>query len=245
MTTDQLRERVAVACRVIALEGYTDLTLGHVSARHPGERTMWIKRKGLALDEVEPDDVIALDLDDPHALINREYHLESVMHTEIYRARPDVNAVIHGHPLYGTALGATDGTLAYLTHDAVLFTDGIGIYDDGPALVTERAQATRVAEALGHRRVALLRNHGVAVAGEDVRWAVLTAVTLERAVRFQSIAHSLGAPRPIEQQDAEYLRPMKYQEFLLDDYWAAWERRVARVRGGVVPRQAVAVEARG
>jgi L-fuculose-phosphate aldolase len=231
VTTDQLRERVAIACRLIAMEGFTDLTLGHVSARLPGQRTIWIKRKGLALDEVDPEHVIPLDLDDPDAFLrNRDYHLESVMHTEVYRARPDVNAVIHGHPLYGTALGATDGSLRYMTHDAVLFTDGLGIYDDGPALVTEKGQAVRVAEALGTRRAALLRNHGVVIAGEDVRWAVLTAVTLERAIRFQAIAASLGEPHPIHQADAETLRPMKYQEFLLDDYWAWWERRVARQR---------------
>lgn len=230
MTIDQLRADVATACRLIALEGFADLTLGHVSARLPGARTVWIKRKGLALDEVEPEDVIALDLDDPDALADRAYHLESVMHTEVYRARPDVNAVIHGHPLYATALGATDATLRYMTHDAVLFTDGLGIYDDGPALVTEVGQATRVAAALGTRRAALLRNHGVVVAGEDIRWATLTAITLERAIRFQVTAAALGEPRPISQADAEILRPMKYQEFLLDDYWASWERRVLRQR---------------
>jgi len=61
---------------------------------------------------------------------------------------------------------------------------------------------------------------------------VLTAITLERAIRFQVTAAALGAPRPISQADAEILRPMKYQEFLLDDYWASWERRVARQRAG-------------
>ncbi len=61
----------------------------------------------------------------------------------------DVNSVIHGHPLYGTALGATDATLEFLTHDAVLFTDGLGIYDEGPALVTEASQGRQVAAALG------------------------------------------------------------------------------------------------
>ena len=132
-------------------------------------------------------DVIALDLDDPGAYASPDYHLESVMHVEVYRARDDVNSVIHGHPLYGTALGATDATLQLLTHDAVLFTDGLGIYDEGPALVTEASQGRQVAAALGYRRACLLRNHGVVIAAEDVRWAVLTAVTLERAVRFQSI----------------------------------------------------------
>jgi L-fuculose-phosphate aldolase len=226
--TDELRRRVAVACRVIALEGYLDLTLGHVSAREPGSRTVWIKRKGVGLDEVEPDDVIALDLDDEAAFEGADYHLESVMHAEIYRVRPDVGSVIHGHPLYGTALGATTASLEYLTHDAVLFTDGLGVYDEGPALIMQRSQGEAVAQALGGRRAALLRNHGVVVAGEDVRWAVLTAVTLERATRFQVIASALGPSRPIPADSAEVLRPQKYQESFLDDYWGAWERRVAR-----------------
>ena len=226
MNQDALRERVATACRVIALEGYVDLTLGHVSARNPGSRTIWIKRKGVALDEVEPDDVIALDIDDPAALESADYHLESVMHTEVYRARPDVGSVIHGHPVYGTALGSTDGQLQLLTHDAVLFADGIGDYDDGPALIMNRDQGRRVALALGSRRAALLRNHGVVIAGEDVRWAVLAAVTLERAIRFQAIAATLGAARPIPQDGAERLSPQKYQDGFLDEYWAAWVRRV-------------------
>jgi L-fuculose-phosphate aldolase len=226
MTPDQLRERVATACRVIALEGYVDLTLGHVSARNPGERTVWIKRKGPGLDEVEPSDVIALDMDDPDAFASADYHLESVMHTEIYRLRPDVGSVIHGHPVYGTALGATDGRLQMLTHDAVLFADGIGVYDDGPELIMNQDQGRRVAEALGGRRAALLRNHGVVLAGDDVRWAVLAAVTLERAIRFQSIASTLGGPRPITQDGAERLHPLKYREGFLDEYWAAWVRRV-------------------
>lgn len=226
MNDADLRERVATACRIIALEGYVDLTLGHVSARNPGARTIWIKRKGPALDEVSPDDVIELDIDDPSALERADYHLESVMHTEVYRMRPDVGSVIHGHPVYGTALGSTDGQLQLLTHDAVLFADGIGIYDDGPALITDREQGARVAQALGSRRAALLRNHGVVIAGEDVRWAVLAAVTLERAVRFQAIAATLGQPRPIPQDGAERLGPQKYQEAFLDEYWGAWVRRV-------------------
>jgi L-fuculose-phosphate aldolase len=227
---DRLRERVAAACRIVAIEGYVDLTLGHVSGREPGSRTIWIKRKGVALDEVDPDDVIALDLDDPGALASPDYHLESVMHAEVYRARDDVNSVIHGHPVYGTALGATDATLEFLTHDAVLFTDGLGIYDEGPALVTEVSQGRAVAAALGARRAALLRNHGVVIAGEDVRWAVLTAVTLERAVRFQSIVSTLGAGRAIPLESAVVLRPQKYQDRFLDEYWAAWVRRVDRTR---------------
>jgi L-fuculose-phosphate aldolase len=228
--SDELREQVALACRVIALEGYVDLTLGHVSAREPGSRTVWIKRKGPALDEVEPADVIALDLDDPDALAASAYHLESVMHTEVYRAREDVGSVIHGHPAYATALGSTDARLQMLTHDAVLFADGIGEFDEGPDLVTDPERGARVAAALGQRRAALLRNHGVVIAGEDVRWAVLTALVLERAIRFQVLAGSLGALRPISDTDARALLPQKYRDSFMDEYWSAWARRVERAR---------------
>ncbi len=227
----ELRERVALACRMIALEGYVDLTLGHVSARAPGSRTVWIKRKGPALDEVRTDDIIALDLDDTEALTRPDYHLESVMHTEVYRARPDVGSVIHGHPLYATALGSTSAQLLMLTHDAVLFADGVGEFDEGPELVTDQARGARVAAALGNRRAALLRNHGVVIAGEDVRWSVLAAIVLERAIRFQSIAGSLGEPRPIGGEDALALQPQKYRDGFMDEYWAAWVRRVERTRG--------------
>jgi len=124
-----LREQVACACRILALEGYADLTLGHVSGRIPGTPTIYIKRKGIALGEAEPDDVIAFELDDADALDSPEMHLEAVLHTEVYRARPDVGAVVHGHPPHATALSATGASLELLTHDAVLFVDGLPVYD--------------------------------------------------------------------------------------------------------------------
>ena len=222
LTAQSVREGVAWACRILALEGYADLTLGHVSARPAGGDTIYIKRKGVALGEVEPDDVV--DLDDPTA----DLHLETVLHTEIYARRPDVGAVIHGHPPYATALGATSAELELLTHDAVLFADGVAFFEESPELITERGQGSAVAEALGSRRALILRNHGVVVADKDVRWAVLSAITLERAVQLQTIASTLGDLRPITSEDAQRMFADKYQERFLDEYWAAWIRRARR-----------------
>jgi ribulose-5-phosphate 4-epimerase/fuculose-1-phosphate aldolase len=222
LTAQSVREGVAWACRILALEGYADLTLGHVSARPPGGDVIYIKRKGVALGEVEPDDVV--DLDDPDA----DLHLETVLHTEIYARRPDVGAVVHGHPPYATALGATSARLELLSHDAVLFAEGVSFFEESAELITEREQGRAVAEALGSRRAVILRNHGVVVADKDVRWAVLSAITLERAVRLQTIAATLGELRPIPKEAAESLYAAKYQERFLDEYWAAWIRRARR-----------------
>ena len=148
----------------------------------------------------------------------------------MYRARPDVGAVIHGHPLYATALAACQAELSLLTHDAVLFADGLALFEDTPELVTGPQLGQAVARALGARRVVLMRNHGVLVVGKDLRWAVLAAVTLERAVRFQAIASALGPLRPISREWAERLYPEKYHDRLLDEYWAAWDAEGAPPR---------------
>jgi len=220
-----LREQVAWACRILASEGYADLTLGHVSARG-SDGEIWIKRKGVALDEVEADDVVAID--DTDAVL----HLETVLHTGVYSVRPDVGAVVHGHPPYATALGATAADLALLTHDGVLFADGVGRFDD-PDLIVDDDQGGRVAAALGSRRAVLLNNHGVLVVGKDVPWAVLAAATLERSAQLQSIASTLGELRPISPELARQLLPVKYRDEFVQEYWAAWQRRVLRDGGGL------------
>lgn len=220
-----LREQVAWACRILASEGYADLTLGHVSARG-ADGEILIKRKGIALDEVEPEDVVAID--DTDALL----HLETVLHTSVYNVRPDVGAVVHGHPPFATALGATDADLSVLTHDGVLFADGVPRFDD-PDLIVENEQGDSVAAALGEKRAVLMRNHGVLVVGKDVPWAVLTAVTLERAARLQSIAATLGSLQPITGDNARRLQPLKYRDEFVQEYWHAWQRRVARGNGGL------------
>ena len=224
-SAELLKERVAWACRILALEGYADLTLGHVSARGPDGR-VYIKRKGVALDEVAAEDVV--EADDASA----DLHLETVLHTEVYRARPDVGAVVHGHPPYATSLAATGAELELLTHDAVLFADGLARFDD-PDLIVEDGQGAAVARALGSRRAVLLGNHGVLVVGKDVPWVVLAAVTLERAVRLQAIAGTLGELRPISLEAAQRLQPVKYRDGFVEEYWAAWLRRLRRAGEGL------------
>lgn len=225
-----LRQAVAWACRILAMDGHGDLTLGHVSARAPGRPSILMKRKGLALDEITPADVLTINLDAAKVGGEGEVHLEAVLHTEIYKARPDVGAVIHTHPPYVTAFGATDARLLYLSHDALLFPEGIALYEDSADLVMSSKVGATIARYLENRRAIILRNHGVLIVGRDVRWAVLTAVTLERAVRLQAIAMSLGTPHPIPDKDVLSLHTSKYRDEFLDEYWAYWIRSL-RMRG--------------
>lgn len=254
---ERLRDRayknqVATACRVVAASGYGDVTMGHVSVFDRDRGLMYIKRKGLGLDEVEWTDVLVHPIDDDEALHNTPgMHFEASMHTEVLKAREDVHSVIHSHPPYAVAMGASEATLQMVSHDAVMFAEhGVPAIDDHE-LITTSAQGARVAAALGPARALLLRGHGVVVAGEDVRWAVRAAVCLERAIKAQMHASMLGPLRPIPEDVAKDFFKRKYtaKKFLsiadedrssdgtsLDEFWDYWERS-ARRTDAVVPRQ--------
>jgi L-fuculose-phosphate aldolase len=228
VTPEPLATQVAWACRILAAHGYEDLTLGHVSARRDDEHeVMWIKRKGVSLAEVSPADVLRFpidgDLESAH-----DMHLEAVLHTEVYRRRPDVRCVVHGHPVHATALGAAHADFAFLSHDAILFNQGVASLEQVPELIVGRGQGQVVAEALGARSALLMRNHGVLLVGKDVPWAVLAAVTLERAVQMQATAASLGELRPVPDDLVEPLHDMKYRDAFTREYWDAWIRELRR-----------------
>ena len=231
---DEAREQVAAACRIVARFGHEDLTLGHVSVRGPEPNTILVKGKGKALSEVTASDVITVRLDDERGHQVPGAHLETVMHTEAYRAHPELGSVIHTHPVYGTAFGATTGKLEFISHDAVLFRDGLSRYEGTGSLVTTREEGRAVVAALGARRAVLLQNHGVLIVGEDVRWAVLAAVTLERAIQLQAIARGLGELAPLPQSSVDRLYPVKYPPEFVEEYWDAW-CRVNNYDGGVGP----------
>jgi L-fuculose-phosphate aldolase len=224
---DSPATQVAWACRILAAHGYEDLTLGHVSARDSEPDAMWIKRKGVSLAEVAPSDVLRTSINGDLQNAS-DMHLEAVLHTEVYRARPDVRCVVHGHPLHATAFGAAHADLAFISHDAVLFKEGIAALDEVPELIVGKSQGEVVARALGERSALLMRNHGVVVVGKDVPWAVLTGLTLERAVQLQATAASLGELRPVPDEAVEPLHEMKYQDAFLSEYWDAWVRELRR-----------------
>ena len=223
----QATQQVALACQIIARFGHEDLTLGHASVRGPDGRTIYIKRKGKALREVRAEDVMPISLDQADGYLAAGAHLETVMHTEAYRARPDVGAVIHTHPLHSVAMGATQQGLAILSHDGLMFPDGVPIFEGTAGLVTSPGQGKAVAQALGAGRAVLLRNHGILVVGEDIRWAVLAAITLERAAQLQFVARALGDTVPIPRQAAGELFGTKYTDEFTDEYWMAWCRLVS------------------
>lgn len=214
-----LREQIAWSCRILAQDGQGDYTLGHVSARAMDGLTVLMKRYGIGLEEVTPEDVLRLDLDGNLLEGAGRVHLEYVLHTEIYRARPLVHSVIHTHPPYTTAFGATDARLEMLNHDAVLFRDGLASFNGTAEMIQTAQQGQQVADALGEHLVILLRGHGVVVTGKSVPWSTYAALTLERVLRIQSLAQSFGNLMPMSSEMANRVFPDKYRDGHVSSYW--------------------------
>jgi L-fuculose-phosphate aldolase len=237
MTEDSyLKEQVSIACRAVAREGYADLTLGHVSVLEPDTERVYIKRKGPGLHEIEPEDVLVHPLHDDEALKTTPHmHLEAVLHTEMYKRHPGVGAVIHSHPPYSTAFSATDAQFKMVNHDSLLFTDGIARFDEF-RLIEEPEEGAQVAAQIGECRAILLGNHGSVVVGPTIGWAVLAAITLERAIHIQMVAEQLGNVREIPLEEARTFAHRKYKDAFVDEYWAGWVRDL-RTGGPIVPRQ--------
>ncbi len=220
------RRQVAAAARILSTHGHEDLTLGHVSVRSSDGQSMWIKRKGVSLRETSQRDVVKAGLgpEPPNGLENM--HLEAVMHHEAYRRRPEVNAVIHTHPPFATALGAAGAELQMISHDSVLFHEGIGRYDKTFGLITTSELAAGVLDALADKKVVLLVGHGILAVGPDIAWAVLAAINLEKAVLAQLNANLLGQPTGIPEPVAAELFLEKYQDRFLNEYWDSWCRQL-------------------
>lgn len=188
---EEIAIKLALACNILAAEGHSDITLGHLSARLPGDGRVYMKPSGLGLEEVRVKDIIVIDLEGNILSGSRKRHSEYPIHTEIYRIRPDVNCVVHTHPAYATALGAASGTIRPVSHEGVLFNE-IPVFRDTTRLIRKPDQGRSVARCLGGHNALLMQNHGVVVVGTSIEQATVYAILLEKAARIQILAASYG-----------------------------------------------------
>jgi L-fuculose-phosphate aldolase len=192
----QLRELVALGCRILGANGHDDYVWGHVSARDPGGRGVWMKASTYGFEEITADHVILVGFDGEVLEGDRPRHSEWPIHTEAVRSRPDVGAVVHSHPPHSIALGAAGQPLRPLSHAGTLFVPpDVPRFTKTANLILTRELGADVAGALDGQDALLLVNHGIVTVGRDVRDAVIRAVLLEKAAHQQMLTCAFGAPK--------------------------------------------------
>src|SRR6266511_3960737 len=226
--SEDLRRTVALGCRILGAENQGDLVWGHVSARDPGGRGVWMKAATLGFDEVGPEDVVLVDRGGDVLEGEGRRHAEYPIHTEIVAAVPTVAAVVHTHAPAAVAFAALDVPLRPISHEGTLFVPpDIARFTKTGDLILTPTLGIDVAAAIGDRNALLLVNHGIVTAGPDVPTAVMTAVLLDRACRMQLTAMAAGVLRRWS-DDAEALskRDHCYRPALIQQAWAYLSRRV-------------------
>ena len=192
-TTSELRRRVALACRVLAANGHSDLVWGHASARDPDGRGVWMKASRLGFDEIRAADVLLVDRNGRVLEGEGGRHIEYPIHTEVMAARPDVGGVVHSHPEHSVALAAAGQPLLPVSHAANLFVPpDVPRFDRTADLITTAELGSEVADSLGSHDALFLVNHGIVTVGPDVETAAVRAVILERACAQQLLVRGHG-----------------------------------------------------
>ena len=214
---DLLKLLVSQACRIMGKQDMTREPAGHVSARIPGTDHIVIKARGpaeSALRYTTPDDVIVADLDGKKVDGPDDLNPpgETQIHIALYRARPEVNCVIHVHPptvvlftIVGRELLPVVGAFDPLALKLAL--DGIPEFPRSHTITTSEHGAALV-EVMGSKDVCVMRGHGITVCGTSVPEATTTAWHLNGLAEMNYRASLLGTPRPIPEEDIAVARSL-------------------------------------
>ena len=169
---------------------------GHVAARDPNGRGVWMKASGLGFEEIGPDDVILVSWDGEALTGEGRRHNEWPIHTELMLAREDVDATVHTHAPWAVSFAATQQPLRPMSHAGTLFVPpDIARFTETGDLIVTRDLGRALAGTVGDRNAALMVHHGIVTCGPDVATAVLNAVFLERACRANIRALAGGGIR--------------------------------------------------
>jgi HCOMODA/2-hydroxy-3-carboxy-muconic semialdehyde decarboxylase len=170
--------------------------------RHPQRKDRYLMARAMAPALVRPEDILEYDLDS-NALdaAGRASFLERFIHGELYRARPDVNAVVHSHSPSVVPFGLVDVPLQAMFHNAAFLAAGVPVFDirekfgATDMLVGNTAKGVALAEVMGRRDVVLMRAHGSVACGPGLPAAVFRAVYTEVNARIQHWTNALATGR--------------------------------------------------
>jgi ribulose-5-phosphate 4-epimerase/fuculose-1-phosphate aldolase len=228
-------EQLALACRVLEMEGHGDLAQGHLSMRDAAAGCMWMKRNDIGLGEVMgPEDFVALSFKGEKLWGSGRSHSEWPIHTEIMLARPDIKVVAHTHPQFACLLTATAPEFHSYTIEADKLGE-ISFFGGTSALINEREDGAEVAEALGKSaKLLFLANHGVVFCGSSMAEAVCSGVFLERACRVEVMAAGVDLKwrRLPNQKERAFLHQQMMGPGHNEQTWAFLQRKLAALHTG-------------
>jgi HCOMODA/2-hydroxy-3-carboxy-muconic semialdehyde decarboxylase len=226
----QMIEDLVAANRILADQGVLD-GWGHVSVRHPRDPNRYLLSRSRAPELITADDIMEFDLDsNPVDGKGRSLYSERFIHGEIYKARPDVMAVVHSHAPALIPFGITKTPLRPVYHRTAFVSLGVPVFEIRERggmtdmLIRDQALGRALADALGDHPAALMRGHGAVIVGPSIQRVVGRSIFLPFGATMQLQAAALGGP--VTYLDDEEARKIEAREgYGLGRSWEAWKRK--------------------
>jgi ribulose-5-phosphate 4-epimerase/fuculose-1-phosphate aldolase len=233
----QAKHDLAVANRICSHEGIID-AFGHVSMRHPTRPDRYLISRSRSPELVEPADIYEYTLDSEPVtplLDGIRGYGELVIHGEIYRARPDVNAVSHHHGMAFLPFCNSGEAPVALYHmgaqigDRVPFWDSRDEFGDTSLLVLKPEEGRSLAKALGPHWLVLMRRHGATVAGRNLIELVFRTIYTYRNAELQLMCKTQGhALSPLTPGELKLARERNLEPRPQARAWEYWSTRLKK-----------------
>lgn len=228
-----LIDDLVIANHILVNEGVLD-GFGHISVRHDKDPGRFLIARSMAPGLVTADDIVAVDLDGQvHDAQGRKTYVERFIHSEIFRARPEVQAIIHSHSPAVIPFGVTGARLRPICHMSGFLGAQVPVFEirhsageSSDLLVRNQALGKALAGSLGQANVALMRGHGNVVVGKSIQQVVFRAIYTESNARLQSEAMRLGEIEFLSPGEAQAASDMNDEH--LDRPWQVWKRKALR-----------------
>lgn len=193
-----LKQKLALTCRILFDNGHDSGLAGQITGRTGTPGQFLTQRLGLGFDEISEENLVLVDEDLNVLEGDGIPNPANRFHSWVYRARPDVNCIIHTHAVHTAALGMLEQPLQVAHMDNCVLYDDVAFVAKWPGIPVGNEEGEFIARALGSKRALMLSHHGLLIAGTTVEEACVLAIAFERAARMQLLACGAGEIKPID-----------------------------------------------
>jgi len=193
--------------------GMTVGTWGNISVRDPETNLIYISPSGMDYLTIKPRHVVVLSLNAEVVDGEAEPSIERHMHAAVYRSRPEINAVVHTHPVFSSVFGVVKMDLPAVSEDfAQIVGDKVTFAQPYELPGTEELAKVAI-QALGNRFAVILPNHGALSVGENMKKALKVSMVLEKNAQIYLFAKLLGTPQVLGDDDIKVMQAFAHDQY--------------------------------
>ncbi|KAK5205585.1 hypothetical protein LTR99_008153 [Exophiala xenobiotica] len=235
------KQHLAAAFRVFADRGFDEGVAGHISVRDPILTDhFWLNPLSMHFSQISVSDLILVNEDGDVVIGDEPINAAAfAIHSEIHKARPEIDAACHAHSVYGKAFSVFGRELDMMTQDSLRFYKSHAVYDNFGGVVLDREEGRRIAAALGTGKAVILQNHGLLTCAKTVDAAAFWFISLDKTCHAQLLVDAASADRSgyrkilIPEDEAEF----SYAQVGTDEKgWLAfqgyYDEQLAKTNGG-------------